>query len=145
MAKKSQILISVSVVLWITSSLYSTLSAQITVVDGVYTEEQAERGKMLFVETCAECHGEDLQGMEGFIPPLTGENFLIVWEGRSVGDLFDQISKNMPSLNPGSLTPEQAADLAAYILSISTYPAGATELAANFEVLQEIRIDAPNN
>ena len=143
MTKKIQILIATCVVLWATSGLYSTLRAQVAVVDGVYTEQQAERGKTLFTQTCAECHGENLQGIEDIIPTLTGETFVEAWEGRSVGDLFDQISKNMPVLNPGSLKPEEAADLVAYILSVLKYPAGTTDLASKFEALQQIRFDAP--
>ena len=143
MTERINIVIAACAVLWATSGLYSTLRAQVAVADGVYTEQQAARGKTLFTETCAECHGENLNGMDDFIPPLTGENFFKVWEGKSVGDLFDQISKNMPVLNPGSLKPEQAADLAAYILSVAKYPAGATDLASEFEALQHIRIDAP--
>ena len=143
MTKKTQILIAACAMLWLTSGLYSTLRAQVTVVDGVYTEQQAERGQTLFAQTCAECHGENLQGIEDIIPTLTGETFVKAWEGRSVGDLFDQISKNMPVLNPGSLKPEEAADLVAYILSVLKYPAGTTDLASKFEVLEQIRIDAP--
>lgn len=143
MTKKIPIVIAACAVAWATSGVHSALRAQGAVADGVYTEEQATRGKELFTKTCVECHGEELTGMEDIIPPLTGEIFLKTWQGRSVGDLFDQITKNMPALSPGSLKPEQAADLVAYILSVSKYPAGATALVAKFEALQQIKIDAP--
>lgn len=143
MTKKIDIVIAACAVLWATSGLHSTLRAQVAIADGVYTEEQARRGKALFTESCVECHGKDLNGMEDIVPPLTGENFLKTWRGRSVGDLFDQISKTMPVLDPGSLKPEQAADLAAYILSVSKYPAGTTDLASKLEALQSIKIETP--
>ena len=143
MTKRIHIVIAACAVVWATSGLQSALRAQSTVADGVYSEEQATRGKELFTKTCTECHGEELSGMEDIIPPLTGEIFFETWQGRSVGDLFDQISKNMPALSPGSLKPEQVADLVAYILSVSKYPAGSTALVAKFEALQEIKIDAP--
>ncbi len=142
MTNKTHILIAVCAVACATSGVHSALRAQGSVADGVYTEEQAKSGKELFTKSCAECHGEALAGMEDIIPPLTGEIFLKTWQGRSVGDLFDQISKNMPSLSPGSLKPEQAADLVAYILNVSKYPAGSAALVPKLEALNQIKIDA---
>ena len=142
MTRKPHIVIAACAVAWAASGVYSALQAQGAAADGVYTEEQAKRGKELFTKTCVECHGEELTGMEDIIPPLAGETFLKTWQGRSVGDLFDQISKNMPALSPGSLKPEEVADLAAYILSVSKYPAGSAALAPKLEALQQIKIDA---
>jgi hypothetical protein len=48
----------------------------------------------------------------------------------------------MPKNKPGSLTREQVADITAYILSMSQYPAGAAELPADTQQLRAIRIDA---
>ena len=41
---------------------------------GVYSAAQATRGKALFTDQCAACHGEMLEGVVG--PPLTGNDFL---------------------------------------------------------------------
>lgn len=109
---------------------------------GVYTEAQAKRGAALYKEQCAACHGEDLKGND-IIPGLTGEAFAANWTGKSVGDLFDKLSMTMPALDPGSLKPEQAADLIAHILSVSKHPAGKMDLASSVEALQQIKIDAP--
>ena len=143
MHRKIDSILAACAVVWAASGLHAALQAQVAAADGVYTEEQATRGKELFTKTCTECHGAELNGMEDIIPPLTGEIFLKTWQGKSVGDLFDQISKNMPALSPGSLKPDQVADLVAYILSVSKYPAGTTALVPNLEALAPIKIAAP--
>ena len=45
-----------------------------TVWDGVYTADQAERGRGFYAEHCARCHGGDLQGGEH--RALTGDCLL---------------------------------------------------------------------
>jgi len=109
---------------------------------GVYAAEQATRGEVVYKEQCAACHGDDLKGND-IIPGLTGDAFAANWRGKSVGDLFEKINMTMPALSPGSLTPEQTADLVALILSVAKYPAGTTDLASSLEALQQITIDAP--
>jgi mono/diheme cytochrome c family protein len=111
---------------------------------GVYTDAQATRGVGLYKDQCAACHGDDLRGND-IIPGLTGQMFTGNWQGKSLGDLYDKIQMTMPALNPGSLTPEQTADLIAHMLSVSKYPAGKTDLASKTEALQQIKIDAPKN
>ena len=49
----------------------------------------------------------------------------------------------MPALDPGSLKPDQVADVVAHILSSSKYPAGTTPLAASADQLKTIKINAP--
>jgi hypothetical protein len=49
----------------------------------------------------------------------------------------------MPQSSPGSLTPAQTADLLAYMLSVSKYPAGDTELPADRDKLKTIQIPKP--
>ena len=123
---------------------HSTVAAQgKSVNDGVYSDAQAKRGATLYAEQCASCHGEDMAGVADLFPALTGEAFGKNWQGKSVGDLFDKIATTMPALDPGSLKPEQAADITAFILNHSKYPAGATDLAASAEPLKQIQIVAP--
>jgi mono/diheme cytochrome c family protein len=146
MTKKINILIAVCAVLFAASGLHVTLRAQEgSVGDGVYTEPQAKRGLTLYAEQCASCHGETLGGVADLFPALTGDAFIKTWQGKSVGDLFDKISMTMPALDPGSLKPEQVADVVAHILSVSKYPAGTKDLAASLEPLNHIKIDAPKN
>ena len=143
MTKTTQILFATCAVLLAASGLHATLGAQArSVGDGVYTEAQAKRGATLYGGQCASCHGETLGGVADLFPALTGDPFIAAWQGKSVGDLFDKISMTMPALDPGSLKPEQAADIVSYILSMSKYPAGNADLAAG-EPLKQIKIDPP--
>jgi mono/diheme cytochrome c family protein len=144
MTKKINILIAACAVLFAASGLHVTLRAQArSVADGVYTEAQAKRGSTVYTEQCASCHGETLGGVADLFPALAGDTFVMTWQGKSVGDLFDKISMTMPALDPGSLKPEQVADVVAHILSVSKYPVGETDLAASLEPLNQIKIDAP--
>lgn len=126
------------------SVAFVSLSAQATrsVNEGVYTADQAKRGEALYKENCSACHGDNLEG-SGPMPPLAGKDFLSNWQGKTVGDLFEKTSTTMPATAPGSLTPEQAADIISFMLSKDQYPAGATALEAKAEPLAKIKIDAP--
>jgi len=121
----------------------STLFAQTTrsVWDGVYTADQAKRGAALYASNCASCHGTALNGGES-APPLTGSEFFSNWDGLTLGDLFDRIRTTMPADNPGKLTREQDADVLAFMLSVSQFPAGQSELEHRTEVLKQIKLEA---
>lgn len=110
--------------------------------DGVYTDAQAEQGHALYTQQCLTCHGPQLQG-KGQNPTLTGQAFLQNWTGGTVGDLATQIQATMPATKPGSLKPDEVAQLIAYILSANHYPAGKTELPKTPDELKAIRFDAP--
>jgi mono/diheme cytochrome c family protein len=112
-----------------------------SVWDGVYTEAQAGRGQPLYNEHCASCHADTLMGGE-MSPPLTGGEFMSNWNGLTLGDLFERIRTSMPQNKPGKLSREVNADITAYILSVSKFPAGKAELPHSAEFLKEIRIDA---
>ena len=129
---------------FLVSMAYVTVGAQATrsVNEGVYTAEQAKRGEALYKEQCSACHGDNLEG-SGPMPPLAGKDFLANWQGKTVGDLFEKTSTTMPATAPGSLTPEQAADVVSFLLSKDSYPAGSAALEAKVEPLQQIKIDAP--
>jgi hypothetical protein len=77
------------------------------------------------------------------MPPLAGKDFLANWTGKTVGDLFEKTSTTMPATAPGSLTPEQAADIISFMLSKDMFPAGAAALEAKMEPLKQISIDNP--
>lgn len=117
----------------------SLLAFAASVRDGVYTKQQADRGKALYGEQCAKCHGETLGG--GDAPELVGADFISRWKGNNVGAIFGLISKTMPTDDPGSLNTRQAADLTAFILSSNGYPAGTKDLANNPDALKDIQID----
>ncbi len=101
-----------------------------SVWDGVYTDAQATRGRLLYSANCAECHGAALQGGEG--PALGGEKFWMSWREQAVGDLLGHVSKNMPFSEDGSLAGtlpmSTYVDIVAHILKNNDLPAGNAEL-----------------
>ena len=115
-----------------------------SVVDGVFTAEQAKRGQELYGQNCAVCHGAGLEGGDE-ASPLAGDDFLSNWNGLTLGDLFDRMRATMPKDKPGSLSRETHAAILAYILSVNKYPAGQAELSSQTEVLKLIRIDPPKS
>ena len=117
-------------------------TAAASVADGVYSEEQAKRGEAIYGAECSSCHGTAMEGAD-MAPPLTGGAFMGNWNGLTVGDLFERIRVSMPDGNPGKLTREQNADVVAFILKVSKYPAGKAELAHETELLKQIKIVAP--
>jgi mono/diheme cytochrome c family protein len=113
-----------------------------SVLDGVYTLEQARRGDTLYRQFCASCHGPALAG-DDETPGLTGGPFMSNWNGTTVGELADRIRLSMPANNPGKLSRQESVDVLAYILSYNTFPAGEVELARESEILSQIRILPP--
>src|SRR5580700_3253707 len=75
---------------------------------GVYTDAQASRGRALYQQQCAQCHGDALGG--GLGPPLAGSVFIAAWGAQPLGELARKIRSTMPENDPGKLTPSQAAD-----------------------------------
>ena len=108
---------------------------------GVYTAEQAERGKEAYSLDCAACHLDDMLG-DGFAPALTGEPFDFRWSDLMVGDMYQAIYATMPQGAPGSLSPQGYVDIISYLLQSNGYPAGDTELPTDEDALQDIAIDA---
>jgi S-disulfanyl-L-cysteine oxidoreductase SoxD len=112
-----------------------------SVWDGVYTEDQANRGRASYGRECAGCHGESLTGADE-VPALAGGAFLSNWDGLTVGDLFERIRISMPADRPGKLNREQIADILSYLLAFNRFPFGKTELERQTEILKEIRIES---
>ena len=98
-----------------------------SVTEGVYSGGQAARGQQIYQVQCLECHGKAMEGTIG--PPLAGESFLADWSARPLSALVDKIQKTMPFNLPGSLSRQQSADLAAYMLQAGKFPAGQVELS----------------
>jgi mono/diheme cytochrome c family protein len=114
---------------------------QRTVWDGVYTAEQADRGKALYAQSCAGCHAADLRG-NGTAPSLVEGDFAFQWADTSVGELYEQIRKLMPSDRPNSLPPQTYGAIVAYILQANQFPVGQAELLPELAILERIRITA---
>lgn len=75
------------------------------------------RGRAVFSTTCVACHGADGQGTPGG-PPVWGPKSFNIGAGMArVNSAARFIHKLMPRDRPGSLTPQQAYDVAEYITS----------------------------
>ena len=96
-----------------------------SVWDGVFTEEQARRGRRIFQSRCADCH-KPSEFKAGY------ETAYEIFSSRS----------EMPESAPGSLSAQEYADLIAYIFEANDMPAGKEELKGDPEVLKKIRIEA---
>ena len=96
---------------------------------GLFTEAQVARGKAVFQQSCASCHGTGLSG--GSAPVLTGSKFEASWSHpeMKVDDLFFLIRTTMPPRASGSLSAEEHAAVVAYILQSNGYKPGPTTLA----------------
>ena len=108
--------------------------------EGIYTEEQATRGKALYSQECASCHGGELTGGE-MAPPLAGGEFMAGWDGLTIGDLFERVRISMPQNSPGSLSGQQNADILAFMFSANKFPAGAAEMPKEAGILKQIKFE----
>ena len=138
-----------------------------SVWEGVYTKEQAKRGRPVYARTCTECHGDEPvalrpnehrpvlsentiefslvsdPGASGFssAPPLAGGVFLRGWKNQTVANLYQYARSEMPQESPGSLTDQQYVDIIAYLFSLSSLPEGAQELPPDIKQLNMIIIE----
>ena len=118
-----------------------------TVQEGVFSEDQANRGQEHYEANCMRCHGADLTG--GGARPLVGDEFLRNWLGLSLDGLFDQLN-TMPPSAAGTLGEGAYLEILSFILERNAFPLGDEEL--NTSVLSDIRIEGqdgpqavPNN
>ena len=139
---KLQLICALAIPFVTVMALRSTVHAQPTqsVWDGVYTEEQANRGKQGYAEQCASCHGPELTGGE-MAPALAGGEFMAGWDGLTVGDLFERIRISMPQNAPGSLSGQQNADILAFVFNANKFPAGEQELPKEAGILKTIKFE----
>jgi mono/diheme cytochrome c family protein len=99
-----------------------------TVLDGVYSQAQAARGKELYENNCAECH-EEGAAFDG--PALIGAGFVDRWREDSLDTLFTYIRTSMPADEPGQLSEAVYRDVVAYLLQANGLPAGNQELTTD--------------
>lgn len=99
---------------------------------GVYSREQAERGLDVYLGMCKSCHAAESH---------TGPAFVSKWNGKALSELYVYIRDQMPKNAPGSLTPEENADVLAYLLKLNRMPDGNDDLPSNTDALKSIRIE----
>jgi len=115
--------------------------------DGIFTADQAERGRIAYTGPCDRCHGYKLDGASDDpdmlpAPPIAGPKFLRKWAGRPLAALFEYVRVAMPSNNPGYLSDAEVADILAYMLSVSGLPPGNTALPSARAALASVAIEA---
>lgn len=101
-------------------------------LSGVYTAEQASRGKEVYYGSCKSCHSPESH---------TGPTFAKWWRGKQLSDLFNFVSGRMPKNDPGSLDPNDVADVIAYLLKLNAMPVGKDELYPDADSLKKFRIE----
>jgi len=130
MAMKSRsILLAIAAAAWL-AGLPAAADPR-TVNDGVYTEAQADTGEVLYSQHCLLCHDKKY-----FRPVLKR------WEGQPISVLYTVMSTSMPESNPGFLSQEEYVDILAYILSLSRYAPGDTELDYRDGALNDLIVEA---
>jgi len=77
----------------------------------------AQRGSALYAQKCSACHGAAGAGSAAF-PPLWGPTSFNGGAGmHRLATMAAFVRYNMPQNAPGSLTPQQAYDVSAFVLS----------------------------
>jgi mono/diheme cytochrome c family protein len=99
---------------------------------GIFTAAQADRGMTVYDSQCASCHE---------LSRFKGKDFASAWSDKPLTDLHVAV-KSMPMDNPGSLQPQEYADILAYFLSINGYPAGQAELKGDDASIKAVKVDA---
>lgn len=102
----------------------------------LFTEEQAQAGKLAYQTNCAVCHGPHLEGRAG--PALKGVSFATPEAHFSVSDVFEILSKNMPAPAPGSLPQDDYVSIMSFLLEQNGYPAGSSPLS--FEIASKSKV-----
>ena len=133
---RSRILAAAIAGLATAAALYAQPSK--SVWDGVYAEEQEQRGFEVSEQECLFCHGPSLEGGE-MAPGLADGAFKANWNGLTVGDLYERIRESMPPDDPERVGRQHVADVLAHILQANGMPAGDTELGRHPEMLKMIQ------
>jgi mono/diheme cytochrome c family protein len=103
---------------------------------GLFTLAQASRGKDVYAGTCKSCHTPADQ---------IGSSFNQLWRGRPLSALYNYVGTKMPQDNPGSLAPNDVADVVSYLLFINKMPVGPSELPPDADSLSHIVVGKPNH
>lgn len=93
-----------------------------------FTADQVARGSDIYAERCVQCHGDTLDNGEFGGAPLNGSYFKHHWGEGSAAALVAFTKAKMPPDRPGSLTDQNYADLAAFLLDANGYPKGDKQL-----------------
>jgi len=128
--------------IWILALVPVALAATASrsIWDGVFSAEQVARGKKAYANECADCHGEELEGITKS-PALKGSVFFKNWRNKSVSRLIETTRRTMPPEDPAILSRELCTDVIAYILAENGYPIGKTDLTVDAPDFRQIVIE----
>ena len=110
-----------------------------TVWDGVFSEDQARRGRASYNASCATCHRADLTGYKGV---LKGQKFVDRWREDALESLYLNIKRSMPRNAPGTLDTATYLDIVAYILQQNGFPSAVSDLSS--DNLKSIQVTGKN-
>ena len=113
--------------------------AQGSVLDGVYTSDQALRGEAIYQQECQSCHAADMAGGPA-ARGLLGLAFQFLWKDKTLADLYAAMREKMPPGSPGTLDDQAYIDILAAILQRNEFPAGEAEIEADPDTLKTIVI-----
>ena len=78
----------------------------------------AARGSKIYTDQCAVCHGAEGSGKPPLIPALWGPDSYSDGAGmHQIAKMAAFVQHNMPQNDPGTLTPQESYDVAAYVHS----------------------------
>lgn len=105
-----------------------------TTKDGVFSEQQVERGEQAFIDSCEACH-EPRQ--------FVGAAYMDGWTGETLDDFVGFIQDTMPEDNPGGLRRSIYVSIVTYVLSLNGMPTGEANLDESEAALSAITIEGP--
>jgi mono/diheme cytochrome c family protein len=106
-----------------------------SVRDGVFSAAQAARGERLFASICTNCHElSEFTAADAYLEEV---------DGKPLWETFEYISSEMPEDDPGSLRPQDYADVLAYLFRMYGLPSGDSDLGVDEQSLRAIAIARP--
>jgi nitrite reductase (NO-forming) len=118
---------------------------QTPAIAGMTKEIQTEKGKLVFMQSCAMCHQPNGQGLPQAFPPLAGSDFLMADKTRSIRIVVHGLSGSVTVngtpydsvMPPVTLTDEQVANVLTYVRNSW----GNTGEAVTVEEVKRVRED----
>lgn len=130
----------------------------------IFTQAQAERGKLAAESSCSMCHLKTLRGRigtedekpdletlspewqkfvnsnAGYVPPIVGEEFLAKWAGKTAAQLAENLKGTVRSFPPANMDDTTYLAVTAYVLKMNGALAGNQELTASTPVLVDAAV-----
>ena len=116
--------------------------AQSTSSGGVkYTAAQSDSGREAYNAQCADCHGEELEGLD-ISPALAGARFDQTWRGKTAATISFHVRRMPPESvgEPGSLGDETYTNILAYILQSNGFAPSEETLPTEMAALAKVKI-----